>query len=96
MGILALGITFLFDPIPSLPSESECRTSYSQWEQRVCHEEQTLNLFGGWCLRQRVIDSRRQKDLWWAAWWVRWPRANVCERLHWAAEIDRIIGRVDR
>ena len=96
MEAVAMTLAFLWDPIPTLPTEAECRTAYSQWEQRVCAEEVLLQKLGGWCLRQRVIEAQRQKDLWWAAWWVRWPRANVCERLHWAAEIDRIIGRIDK
>lgn len=82
-------------PYPQLPPEAICELCYHQCEADrallACH----LQIAGGW-RRAQLLELKCEADrltaTWYAAWWVRWSRANADQREEWVGILMSQVG----
>ncbi len=82
-------------PYSQLPTEQICERCFHQCESDQQALAERLDLVGGW-QRQQLAEARCQNEglrsIWYAAWWVTWPRATAEQREEWASVLQGHLG----
>ncbi len=75
-----------------LPSERTCEKVFLSCTDDCNHLRETEGAVGSWTLRNRLHEAERVQKVWWAVWWLQWPRSTPDDVSTWAAFLQREAG----
>jgi hypothetical protein len=82
----------LEDCYSQLPPETVCSDTYYRIEDWANQTKCLYDQKSTPATLQEWEQAKWMKQVWWAAWWVRWSDAQPWERDQWAAKLLELVG----
>lgn len=91
-----VALSLFLERYPQLPPEAFCERMYNQAANDTWILHKQADLLAGWS-RERVSPYLQEADtlvpIWWAAWWITWPKATDEQKDEWAGILAGWIGQ---